>query len=495
MKLRIFPVTQNSRIILFVFGFLAALCLFICDDPARCVLAPIIAALFITLLFWLKLNERRKEIPLADLGVITVLAMSYYTVIPPLQFLLSGMQYTDLSARQLYVLAPTPEELGGFTWWYVIYLLAFAVGYLVFDLTNRRERINPRPPNNGTVWSFVILFVLFSAFLIVIDLLFGVKQSAVYGSEKMYAAYEALLQMPLLFRQFYGIIVSNGMFIIVKLGLLLTIFVKWKKPVYRYAFYTWLLLLFAGNILKMGNRTELVLISLASVIMYHRFVKPLRIIQITSVGMILFAVFMLIGMMRGSVTFMVNLEKLKHTLDSPNPISSRDNEFQTLFGGNYDLLYMKQSGLIEDVPLQFKVFDLVMVLPQQVLPFEKLDVQQWYINRSENPGYFMFNPIAQAIIGFGWVELILRGLFLGFLFVNLRAWCIRRASSFWATLFYFYLIIISYYMIRATAIYVLLVSVLFRFFPLFFLVLVMRKIRLSVRGSSGKKFGPIGKES
>jgi hypothetical protein len=134
--------------------------------------------------------------------------------------------------------------------------------------------------------------------------------------------------------------------------------------------------------------------------------------------------------MRGSATLGENLVNSKRILDSPSLIFSMDNEFLTLFGGTYDLLHMKKSGFIEDIPLQFKVFDLIMVLPKQILPFEKLDVQQWYVSQSENPGFFMFNPIAQSIIGFGWVELTLRGLFLGFIFTNLRAWCVRRDNHF-----------------------------------------------------------------
>src|SRR5213080_783265 len=84
-----------------------------------------------------------------------------------------------------------------------------------------------------------------------------------------------------------------------------------------------------------------------------------------------------------------------------------------------------------------------------------------------NPGFFMFNPIAQAIMGFGLPELIVRGLFLGLVFAKLRAWYISQETSFWRTLLYFYVLIISYYMIRSSALYFLVASVLFRFGPLY----------------------------
>lgn len=487
MKSRILPVTSKGMVLLVLTGFLAIACLFAVSADARYVLAPMAATFFIALLFWQTLSHRRGEIPLADIGTITVLATVCYTIIPPLQFLLSGMEHTILSAFQLYVLAPTPKEFGAFTWWYVVYLSSFVIGYLLTDSKSKMKRGNPMPPDPGTVRSFVLLFIILSVIMFAIETLYGINLYGVYDVERMYDSYETLLQMPLLFRQFYGIIGHNGVFFIVKLGLLLTIFLNWKKHAYRYALYAWLFLMLLSNVLWMGARTELVLTFLVSGIMYHRFVKPLRLKTILPAGVILFVGFMIIGMMRGAANLGANLENTRNILDRPEVIFSTGTEFQTLFGGNYDLLRMKQGGVLGEVPLQIRLYDLIMIIPQQILPFEKLNVQQWYLQQSDNPSFFMFNPISQSIIGFGWVELILRGLFLGFVFAKMRAWYIQRSSSFWATLFYFYLIIISYYTIRGTAIYVMFVSILFRFIPLYLLVYVVSRIKLSVRSSSGEK--------
>lgn len=477
MKSRILPVTPKSWAILFLTVFSITVCLFAVSADVRYVLAPIAATLLVALLFWRTLTDRRGGIPLVDLGTLTVLATVCYTIIPPLQFLLSGMEHTSLSAYQLYVLAPTPEQFGAFTWWYVVYFSSFVIGYLVTDSRSKMECGNPVPPGHGTVKCLVFLFIILSAIMFAIEVLYGINLGGVYDFERMYDSYEMFLQMPLIFRQFYGIIGHTGILFIVKLGLLLTIFLNWEKHVYRYTLYAWLLFMLISNVLWMGARTELVLTFLASALMYHRFVKPLKLSQILPAGIILFAGFIIIGLMRGSASLGANLVNFRNILDSPELTFSASNEFEALFGGNYDLLQMKQRGLLGEVPLQFTLYDLIMIIPQQILPFEKLEVQEWYIKLSENPGFFMFNPISQSIIGFGWVELILRGLFLGFVFAKARAWYIRRASSFWATLFYFYLIIISYYTIRGTAIYVILVSILFRFIPLYFLVRLLTSRR------------------
>lgn len=481
MKSNIGKVASNCNPGIILIGFLGAISLFALSSDIRYLLAPVLATIFITLQFVITLIHRRNELPLADPAIMVVLATVCYTVVPPLQFLLSGMQHTIHSASQLYALQPTPDEFSSLTWWYVAYLLSFVIGYLVFDQKGSTHAVIPRTLDHTTIKSLIIIFILLSGIMLAIEKLYGINLYGVYDSEFLYDSYDRFLQMPLFFRQFYGIISHCGILFIVKLGLLLTIFLNWEKRAYRYVFYAWMLIMIINNILWMGARTELVLILLAAGIMYHQFVKHFKLRTILLGGFSIFAVFVIMGMMRGNASLGANLENFKDTLNSQENISSSSNEFEALFGGNYDLLKMRQNELLGEVPLQFLLYDIIMIIPQQILPFEKLDVQQWYMNKSCNPGFFMFNPISQSIIGFGWGELVLRGLFLGFIFARLRAWYICRESSFWATYFYFYLVIISYYMIRGTAIYTLLACILFRFMPLYFLVWVLNYCMKSVR--------------
>ena len=200
----------------------------------------------------------------------------------------------------------------------------------------------------------------------------------------------------------------------------------------------------------------------------------------------------MIGIMRGGGDLPANVQNLKTNGVGDTLLFNQANEFQVLFGGNYDLLCMKEAGQLEDVPIQFTWYDIIMLVPQQFLPFEKVNVQTWYLNQSTCPSYFMFNPISQAIIGFGWVELVLRGCLLGFMLAKLRGWYVKHSASFWVTLFYFYITIISYYAIRGTAIYVLLASTLYRFIPLYVLVWVMAGFGRRVSTQSTITSSPVG---
>ena len=223
----------------------------------------------------------------------------------------------------------------------------------------------------------------------------------------------------------------------------------------------------------MGARTELVLTLLACITMYHQFVRRLKTWQLLSIGLSLFAGFLAIGLVRGSATLGSNLANFKSGFATLRLGASTNTEFQALFAGNFDLLRVKEEGNLGQVPLQFMLYDIVMVVPQQLLPFPKLDVQEWVYERSL-PGFFMFNPISQAIIGFGWLEVIARGVMLGFVLTKVRIWYARRSQRFWPTLGYFYLIMIAYYTFRGTAFYIIIVCILFRFLPLYLLFCVLR---------------------
>jgi hypothetical protein len=193
--------------------------------------------------------------------------------------------------------------------------------------------------------------------------------------------------------------------------------------------------------------------------------------------------------MRGQTTFSANVGSLQNLEEHKEIVFSLATEFQTLFAGAYDLLWMKNNEVIDSIPLQFRFFDIVMLIPQQLLPFEKINVQNWYIDNSQNPGYFMYNPIAQSILGFGWPELVVRGLALGMALGWLRRWYTRNSADFLKTLLYIWLIVVSYYTIRSTAFYFLASFLIYRFLPFYFLVFYLAKRK---RENALRQQNPVG---
>jgi hypothetical protein len=81
----------------------------------------------------------------------------------------------------------------------------------------------------------------------------------------------------------------------------------------------------------------------------------------------------------------------------------------------------------------------------------------------------MFGVIAQAIVGFGLLELVLRGALVGLLFAWAQRWYTRRAARFLPTLVYVWLCVWSYYTFRASTFY-LLSPIIYRLLPVVVLI-------------------------
>jgi hypothetical protein len=125
-------------------------------------------------------------------------------------------------------------------------------------------------------------------------------------------------------------------------------------------------------------------------------------------------------------------------------------EFQIGFAGGFHLDHMIRTGIIAHVPWQVHVSEFVSLLPQQILPFEKLDPQVWYLSFAGMRAYFMLSPIAQAAAGAGIPEVVLRGMALGLVFGGMHRWYLRAPNSMMRNVLYLGMILWSYYSIRAT---------------------------------------------
>jgi hypothetical protein len=221
----------------------------------------------------------------------------------------------------------------------------------------------------------------------------------------------------------------------------------------------------------MGARTELLLTLLCAAMLYHRFVRRLTLLPVLAAGTSFIALFLVFGAVRGTSSLGGNVDLARALLaDNRDALFSIGTEFQTLFGGSYDLHRLIGTGVVKNVPRQFWLYDLLIVIPQQLLPFDKIDVQEWYVqlHAPGRAGYFMFNPIAQASVGMGWIEVVLRGGITAFLLARIHGWYVLRGRNFWVFLLYLWLTLEAYYTIRSSTTTIL-AFVLFRFVPLYLL--------------------------
>jgi hypothetical protein len=97
----------------------------------------------------------------------------------------------------------------------------------------------------------------------------------------------------------------------------------------------------------------------------------------------------------------------------------------------------------------------------------------------------MFGVVPQAMIGWDWPELVLRGGVLGLAFAGVHRWYARRSASLWATTFYVFLCLWSYFTVRSTTFHILL-YVVYGFLPALVLLVAARAalVRLWARDAT-----------
>lgn len=443
----------------------------------RLIVAPIVAAANVVVWVWVALWNRDRVFPLFDLGGVCLAFSALYSLMPFLTYLLAGMRYGLLSDPRLRIYAASPKEYEAFAWRYVVYLVSFGTAYVLIRGRASIRSGNVQLPDRQTVVALLAMALVFSGILHSFEMLYGLDFAVSYDSA-LSDAYSAFQRLPLIARQALPKIYSS--IFILKLGLLTILIASWRRRRWRYVVYGWLCVATIGYLFEMGARTELMLLFLSTALLYHRLVRPLKPAAVLTGGALLFVALLGFGLMRGGSSLGENIGNLQMVLSHDSgELVTASSEFETLFAGTYDLYRMKQAGLIEGVPWQIYTTEILMLIPQQILPFEKVDVQEWYLERSGHPSYFMYGPVAQAILGLDWIELVLRGSLLAWLLARIHRWYARHAGSFWGTLFYVWLMVWSYYTIRSSTLYFL-AFILYQYIPtIFFLYMIRELLRVT----------------
>jgi hypothetical protein len=460
-------VARDKRLLSALVAATVAAGLLVFSPEQRPVLLPLLVsagvAVFLVMSLWG--GEDDAPVPLFEIGTVYCAALTVYSLVPFLNYLLAGMSWTSLSDKRLLAYSARPEEVGRFAWNYVVYFASFAAAYLWArgkgESRRRAAVISDSPP---LLLIVVPLFALVVYFYL-LYLFRGVDANPSYA--QMSDNLQNLKRLPLILYQVSSHL--RGMLLILKMALLIVLFGRWESKRWRAVLCLWLALETAYTMLNIGARFETVLLLLSALLGYHRLVKPLKLSHAAMIGFLFIAGFQIMGMVRG------------YSLKGDQPVApltfrsvaSATNEFQTLFATAYDLERMKRAGELENVPAQLYFSDFLMPVPQQILPVRKIDPSQWYIERSGIDGWtgYMFGVIAQSIVGFGLLELALRGALVGVLFGWAHRWYTRRSSRFLPTLCYVWLCVWSYYTFRASTFY-LLSPVIYRVLPVVLLIYV-----------------------
>jgi hypothetical protein len=437
---------------LFCLVLLASLVAYYLTDPdARPVMAPLLAVVIVAAFFFIYLWTLDRLLPVFEIGAIFVLVTTIYSIFPLINYMAGGLQWTELSDLRLwsYNHYITPSDVGAFGWWYVLYIVGFAVTYLAVRRSAVARSRVARLPRLGERVVIVIFAAALMIFFFIMFKFFNLSywnnyqdrlQGVGMGTELPYFVMQISHNL-------------RGMLFVAKQCILLFLVMMWRKPWARVAAIGWIVMEAAILSIRMSGRGELVLLTLSTVLAYHRFVKPLTIRVAAFMVMFVLVAFIAFGVLRD---FTGHGHEVVAVAGSTRIAAlTVDNEFQALWATAYDL-YMRKTYLDLHAPWQIFVSDLYMLIPSQFLPFYKWDPSEWYLEviglRGLGVG-FMFGVAAQAVVGLGKWEMLLRGMLLGGIFGLLHRWYVRHQHSFWVVSFYLYCCAWTHYTFRATSFY------------------------------------------
>jgi oligosaccharide repeat unit polymerase len=247
--------------------------------------------------------------------------------------------------------------------------------------------------------------------------------------------------------------------------LLAALFGRYQK--YKLVILAWILFVAVTSAMRLGSRTELVMLLLAAAMMYHLLVRPLSPRLVVLMGVVGLTGFLALGVVRGAGI---------SALAGGNPFAYA-NEFQSLFSNTVHLSRVKDT--IGDLPAAFYLADFAALVPQQVAPFTKVNRADWYVTTffpgyAESGGGYAFGTIPDAILLGGWLAAIALGSALGFTFAQVHRIYARHSDRFWVFVFYVWITTLSYLSFRSST-FALLVLLVYQFVPAVILVNFLAK--------------------
>ncbi|HRK57705.1 MAG TPA: hypothetical protein PLQ67_09315, partial [Burkholderiaceae bacterium] len=185
-----------------------------------------------------------------------------------------------------------------------------------------------------------------------------------------------------------------------------------------------------------GSRGVAFLVILAFLISWHALVRPIprKIWLLLAVCGIL--AFNLLGAIRSYGHFPNPSELLPWLLSS--------GEFEHIFGNAVELLHAVQREALH-IPLTIRFSELFAFVPSELLIFDKTALPDWFMDNfypelKAAGGGLAFGVTAQAIVGHGSIEAMVRGLIFGVVLGKVYQLLYRHARHWWVFPVYIYLL-------------------------------------------------------
>lgn len=375
-----------------------------------------------------------KAVGLFDLGLVFAGIVFLYAWLPLLGLILAQHGYGVLQDQRVVDVPPTSPEIiavgGGY--------LAFLSGFALIYGWRRKCTPSPVPTVKGDGLQVFIVSAI-AVFLILIYYL--VRNVLGVGSGESYIdSYTQLRDLPLGVQQTLNILASMGF----AASLAAMVFmISWRPRLHRYiGLAVFILLLWAT--LSGGSRTYGFLLAFAYVICVSIYVRKFKATYVKSLMALGLMLFIFAGVYRADRGF-----------DALMLAPFQGGEFLTLFINSIDLArHAAETGGL-DATWQLYWTDVLRLIPQQLLWFEKLAPSVWYVETlypefHDAGGGLAFGAIAESVIGFGMTDAFVRGGLLGAAYAFVANRCTGIPLSPLKAFVYIWFVVMSYQAIRDT---------------------------------------------
>lgn len=423
------------------------------------ILVPVVAARI------LNSGQRRGE-QVVEIGTVYLAVVAVYTIYPLLSFVMTGYSYTPLSDSRLFAAQPTPGQIASIGWCYVLYSAAFAASYIAVRRRVPALRVEGLVLERSLVIAVVLLLVLVRLTLFALTWIYGSK-----GGDTYYDEYLRFAAAPQIVKQVAGHL--QGIVYVLQVAVVLVLIGRYAKL--KWVLLAWIAAEALTLVVGLGARSQLAVLILASAVGYSWLVRPIpasRLLLFGAAGIVVFVIF---GIARAGGL---------QTLAEGALLAS--GEFEAVFANAFEVSALKDSGQTEGLAVATYLGDFLSVIPQQLLPFAKTNLTQWYLETfyfevAQQGGGFAFGTIAESFAGFGVVDIVWRALLLGALFGFLHRYAVENASRFWVILFCLWITVFSYLCFRVST-FTPVARIAYQFVPAYLSITLVMVILRSISG-------------
>lgn len=429
------------------------------SGAAAPVLAGITTASFI-LFVWLWSLQFRPTLSYVDPAILFQFVVVLYTVFPLLTMAVYGYQFGRAGDNRLYHIS-LDDRIIAEVWICANLIMAgFGGAYLLC----RKSRMPSLPDKDRAVSS-----ALWIGFAISFTVLVGV--SLVRGTGEYLEEYRFIADLPVLVVQILNI--NSSLFNAALFGLLAIYFRTNPRIAVALA-----LVAITFFLLTTQARVSVVLVAAGAFISadhFRRRFSPALLAVCAALGLI---AFLAAGLFREG-------------LEAFSDAAGR-TEFTAVFITALDIRQLYVIGSTADMNANLLFSDLLRLVPQQIIWFEKVDPATWYVSTfypyyAEAGGGLAFGMMSESILGGGGPAGFVRGLALGAVLSVILNFLTARPSI-WRVIIYMWLVAALYHSFRDTT-FTLVGRFAFQLAPAILVLFVLSKI-LSGRDRGARRFGP-----